>query len=79
MKNKLIKQAITITILILCMMMYTQRARASWIVVNDELQAWKGWGSSASDVFIVGCQGVIAHYDNNPENSWVEMERIHHS
>ena len=79
MKSKIIKRTITLTILILCMIVYTQRVKASWVIVNDELQAWNVWGDSTFDVFIVGCQGVIAHYDNNPENLWVEMDRIHHS
>ena len=79
MRSKSLQQAIMVTILILCVMVYTKRVGASWAVVNDELQSWNVWGSSATDVFIVGCQGVVAHYDNNPENLWVEMGRIHHS
>jgi hypothetical protein len=31
------------------------------------------WGSSGSDVFAVGEDGVIVHYDGNPEGEWENM------
>jgi len=41
--------------------------------INDGT-LWKVWGSSASDVFTVGDDGVILHYDGNPEGTWVKMD-----
>ena len=32
------------------------------------------WGSSASDVFAVGTDGTIRHYNGNPEGTWSAMD-----
>ena len=32
------------------------------------------WGSSATDIFAVGADGIILHYDGNPEGTWSAMD-----
>jgi len=32
------------------------------------------WGNSASDIFAVGAEGIILHYNGNPEGTWSTMD-----
>ena len=51
-------------------------ALAGWSPMESETQKMLNavWGSSASDVFIVGTLGTILHYDGNPEATWSRMD-----
>jgi len=51
-------------------------ARAGWTPMeSDTTFELRGvWGSSATDIFAVGVDGIILHYDGNPEGTWSAME-----
>ncbi len=59
---------------------YTTCALAGWTYmeagINNDL--YDVWGSSATDVFIVGTLGSVLHYDGNPEGTWTDMEHRGH-
>lgn len=74
MNKKLLLKPILIFFLML-LPIYTD-ALAGWSPMESGTQKTLNavWGSSASDVFIVGTLGTILHYDGNPEATWSRMD-----
>jgi len=75
MNKKLLLKLILIFFLML-LPMYVAVALAGWSPMESGTQKTLNavWGSSASDVFIVGTLGTILHYDGNPEATWSRMD-----
>ena len=75
--NKKILFKLIFCCVLLFLFIKTSNARAGWSPMESGVTEYsvKGiWGSSATDVFAVGAQETILHFDGNQQGIWTAMQ-----